>query len=69
MKTVPYFAKLFIEVQVETDSVLNFDALLDHYLLKVCLQAHLLKLPLEILNSTRKTHRNEKQSLYMKSYG
>ena len=36
-ETVPNFAELFVEGQVETDLVLHFDALLDNDLLQVCL--------------------------------
>ena len=50
-EAVPHFAKLFIEVEVESNLVLHLDALLDYNLLQVRLQAHLLQLFLEFFDS------------------
>ena len=50
-EAVPDFAKLFIEVEVESNLVLHLDALLDYNLLQVRLQAHLLQLFLEFFDS------------------
>lgn len=50
-EAVPHFAKLFIEVEVESNLVLHLDALLDHNLLQVSLKAHLLELLLEFFDS------------------
>ena len=50
-EAVPHFAKLFIEVEGESNLVLHLDALLDHNLLQVSLKAYLLELFLEFFDS------------------
>ena len=69
-KTVPQLGKFFVKVQVETDFVLHFDALVDHCLLQVSVKSHLLELLLKLFNPIEdkaKTRVKVSQNYYSKA--
>lgn len=47
---IPHLAELLVEVQVQTEAVLYFDALLDDDLFEVSFKAQFLKFPLKFFN-------------------